>query len=147
VAWLGLGQALAQLRRQTEALAAYQQALAAQQAHGQQHLVIRTLSAMAASALQQGDLVAALQHVEAILSGVDLATTEEIHEPLACALICYQVLQSNGDARADRVLRITWQRLQSQVITIDDEKLRRSFLEKVEVNRTISALNTKAPQG
>jgi tetratricopeptide (TPR) repeat protein len=147
VAWLGLGQALARLRRQGEALAAYQQALAAQQAHGQQHLVIYTLSEMAASALQQGDLTTALQQVEEILASVDLATTEEVHEPLACALICYQVLQRNGDARAERVLRIAWQRLQSQVITIDDEKLRRSFLEKVEVNRTISALYTKAPQG
>ncbi|MFN8495020.1 MAG: tetratricopeptide repeat protein [Caldilineaceae bacterium] len=140
VAWLGLGQALAQLRRQGEALAAYQQALAAQQAYGQQHLVIRTRSEMAASALQQGDLTTALQQVEEILASVDLATTQQIHEPLACALICYQVLQVKEDARAGLVLHIAWQRLQSQAATIDDEALRRSFLENVKVNQSIREL-------
>jgi len=140
MALLGLGQTLALLGRNDEAMAVYQQALAAQQAHGQPQLVIQTLSEMAAVALQQGELAAALHRVNEVLAAVDLATTQEINEPLACALICYQVLQANGDARADAILQIAWQRLQTQAATIDDETLRRSFLERVKVNRTIREL-------
>jgi predicted ATPase len=140
LALLGQGQALALLGRADEAMAAYQQALAAQQAHGQQHLVIRTLSEMAAVALAQGDLAAALSRVEEIWASVDLATTQEIREPLACGLVCYQVLQATGDPRAAPLLESVWQRLQVQAATIGDETLRQSFLEKVKVNRVISQL-------
>jgi uncharacterized protein (DUF2225 family) len=99
--------------------------------------VIQTLSELAALALQQGELPAALQQVEELLSAVDLATIQEISEPLACLLTCYQVLQANADPRAASVLQIAWQRLQSQAATIDEKTLRRSFLEQVPVNRAI----------
>lgn len=116
------------------------QALAMQQALGQQQYVIRSLSAVAAVALQPGELARALQQMDEIMSTVDLAATQQINEPLACALICYQVLQANADPRAEPMLQIAWQRLQSQAATLGDETLRRSFLENVKVNQVISAL-------
>ena len=140
VALLGLGKALALLGRHAEAMAVYQQALATQQALGQQQYVLRSLSALAAVALQQGELAAALQQVNEIIATVDLAATQQINEPLACALICYQVLQANADPRAEPLLQIAWQRLQSQAATIDDETLRQSFLENVQVNQAIRGL-------
>jgi hypothetical protein len=128
---------LALLGRNDEAMGTYQQAIVEQRSLGVQHQVIQTLSELAAFALQQGELATALQRVDEILSSVDLATTQEINEPLACALICYQVLRATGDPRAEPVLEIAWQQLQAQAATIDDETLRRSFLENVKVNRLI----------
>jgi hypothetical protein len=50
------------------------------------------------------------------------------------------VSHATGDPRAEPVLEIAWQRLQAQAATIDDETLRRSFLENVKVNQLIREL-------
>ena len=57
--------------------------------------------------------------------------------PLRIYLTCYQVLQANDDPRADRVLITAYDLLQERAAKIDDELLRRSYLENVAAHREI----------
>ncbi|MDQ3249141.1 MAG: tetratricopeptide repeat protein, partial [Chloroflexota bacterium] len=138
-ATLGMGTALAGCGAWREAQAVYQQALAIQRQLGRQPAVIETLCELARLALAQGLAADALQLVDEILAAGDLATVQGVNEPLLCDLTCYQVLQANGDVRAGGVLVAAYHRLESQAATLDDDRLRQSFLENVPVNQLIVA--------
>lgn len=52
-------------------------------------------------------------------------------------MMCYRMLKEDGDVRAQAVLQRARELLQAQAEGIGDLKLRRSFLERVVVNREI----------
>jgi predicted ATPase/transcriptional regulator with XRE-family HTH domain len=135
----GIGQALATLGAWDEAKIAYEEALAIQRKLGQQPAVVETSCALARLALAQAQVAEAVALVDEILAGRDPDSLPDGNEPLLCALSCYQVLQANGDNRAQPLLRTAYAHLQSQAATIPDADLRRSFLENVAVNRVIWA--------
>jgi len=58
-------------------------------------------------------------------------------EPLRVYLTCYRVLRANEDPRAGEVLSAAHRLLQERAARIDDEQLRRSFLENVAAHREI----------
>ena len=60
-------------------------------------------------------------------------------EPLRVYLTCYQVLQANGDPRAQDVLNTAYTLLQERAANIEDLALRRSYLENVPYHREIVA--------
>jgi hypothetical protein len=64
---------------------------------------------------------------------------EGANEPYWVLLTCYQVLHAGRDPRAGEILEAAHRLLQARAGQIDDEALRRSFLENVAANREIVA--------
>ena len=58
-------------------------------------------------------------------------------EPLRIYLTCYRVLLANGEPSAGKVLGAAHRLLQERAAKIDEEDLRRSFLENVAAHREI----------
>ena len=61
------------------------------------------------------------------------------HDPSRVYLTCWRVLQANGDVRAQAVLEKAYCAIRDIAGQIEDEALRRSFLENVPANREIVA--------
>jgi len=85
----------------------------------------------------QGDLTQAQDCVEQLLSHMESQTLEGIIRPFRVYLTCYRVLKTGGDPRARAVLGKAYNLLQEQASRIDDEEMRRSFLENVPAHREI----------
>ena len=91
--------------------------------------------------LMCGDYSSALALVEDILLYLqEKPQLRDTFEPFRIYLTCYQVLEANGDARAQEVLEKAYSLLQERAATIEDEALHRSYLENVPENREIVAL-------
>ncbi|MCP4536402.1 MAG: tetratricopeptide repeat protein [Chloroflexi bacterium] len=139
---------------------AYHQAMDIRRELGQPNLVIESLAGLARVLLAQDDLTQAQVYVEEILDHLESNTslTSPMHaldgtsEPLLIYLTCYRVLQAvydrggatsseqgTGDQypRARAILQTAYHLLQEQAAKIDDEEIRRSFLENVAAHREI----------
>lgn len=119
------------------AAATYEQVLARYETLANADLVAEPRSGLAAVALAQGDLHAALAQVEVVLDLLAVRPFVGVDEPFAIYLTCYRVLQANHDPRATALLDTAYQRLQEYAGQIGDEPLRRSFLERVPVHREL----------
>jgi tetratricopeptide (TPR) repeat protein len=142
LAWslFALGHALAGLGRLAEAAEAYAQALAAWREGGRLHLTPDPLAGLARVALAQGEHERALAHVGEILAHLeDRPALEGTVEPVRVYLTCYRVLCALGDPRAEGVLDAGYELLQERGAMIEDEDLRRSFLENVPHHRELVA--------
>lgn len=133
-----LGHALTDLGRLPEATDAYQQAFDIRQALEQPKIAMEPLAGLARLALNQGDLNQAQAYVENILRHLEHHDLDGTEEPLRIYLTCYQVLRASQDPRADDILNAARHLLQTWAAEIDDETLRRSFLENVAAHREIS---------
>ena len=141
-----LGHALAGLGQSGEAADAYRRALDLRRELGQHHLAPEPLAGLARVALTREDPSAALAYLEEILSHLETGgpstgsgcSIDGTGEPLRVYLTCYRVLRANQDPRAERVLEEAHNILQARAAKIDDEDLRRSFLENVTANREIA---------
>jgi hypothetical protein len=58
-------------------------------------------------------------------------------EPFVVYWTCVCVLEAAGDPRAQTVLATAYQQLQETASQLEDERLRRSFLENVAVNHKL----------
>jgi predicted ATPase/class 3 adenylate cyclase len=135
-----LGHALAGLPQLAEAVDAYRQALVLWLELGAPHMSPDPLAGLARVALARGKMVQALAHVEEILSYLEAhPTLDGTEEPLRVYLTCYRVLRANGDPRARSILDAAHSLLQEWVAKIEDQALRRSFLENVAAHREIIA--------
>ena len=135
-----LGHALAGLGRQADAAGAYRRALALRRDLGQSHLLPEPLAGLARVAEACGDRAGALAHVEEILCCLE--TYPELYgtwEPLRVYLTCYRVLRAGEDPRAEEILDAAYRLLQERAARIEDERLRRSYLENVAAHREIIA--------
>jgi predicted ATPase len=127
-----LGHALAGLEEWDRAADAYRQALDIWRERGQHKKTMESLAGLACVALAQGNTAQAQATVEEILGYLE--TNPALHgaeEPLWVYFVCYQVLQANGDPRAQEVLSAGHSLLQERADEIDDGSLRRSYLENV----------------
>ena len=97
------------------------------------------MAGLAHLCLEQGDLAGAVTHVEEIL-GIWDGTAGPFGAKPALELYrdCYRVLQAAGDPRAKDVLREAYSLLQESAAKIDDDRLRRSYLENVTTNLEIA---------
>lgn len=136
---IDLGHVLTSLGRLDEAAAIYRQAMDLRRALGQECLVIENLSGLAAVILAQGHTSQALAHVEEILAYLETHTLDAADVPSRVYMTCYRVLQANGDPRAETILTTAYRLLQERAARIEEEALRRSFLENVAVHREIVA--------
>jgi len=135
----GLGQALEGLDRLREAADAYQEALILRRSMREPHLATEPLAGLARMSLAQGDLPQARAYVEEILDYLETGKLVVVWgaEPGLVYLTCYRVLEANGDARAQGILREAHRFVQERAAKISDEGERRSYLENVAVHREI----------
>jgi tetratricopeptide (TPR) repeat protein len=135
-----LGHALTGLGDWTGAAGAYRQALDLRKGVGQLYLVAEPLAGLARAAQAQGEPAQAFAHADEILRCLeDYPKLEGTMEPLRIYLTCYQALRAHEDPRADDVLHAAHSLLQERAHKIDDEALRRSYLENVAAHREIVA--------
>jgi tetratricopeptide (TPR) repeat protein len=131
------GHALSGLGDAEGATAAYQQALLRYRQSGFLNPPMEALAGLARVALEQRDPAQALLHVEEILDHLQAHTLDGTYEPFRIYLTCVRVLQAHEDARAAGVLRTAHTLLQERAAGIEDERLRRSFLENVPAHQEL----------
>lgn len=126
--------------RLAEAEAAYVRTWELRQDLNQLHHAIDARAGLAHVALAREDWVAAHEHVAAILSYADAhPALEGVEDTSWVYLACYRVLAATQDARAAEVLANAYAYVQTQAAKIEDDALRRSFLENVAVHRELLA--------
>lgn len=135
-----LGHVLTCLRRFTEAITAYQQALAGWQQLAAPQPIWRVQAGLAEIALLQGLPTTALAYVEEILAALPHAAIHANHDPIYVYWICYRVLTANRDIRAPALLQAGHTLLQNYAAKIADAHLRSSFLQNIPVNRELIVL-------
>ena len=133
------GHGLAGLARWEEAAAVYRQSYNLLRAIDRPSFGIETLAGLARISLAQGDVAAALEHIEQILAELAVEDREYYEEPLRIDLTCYQVLRAANDPRAYAVLERAHAQLQEQAARITDEAMRHAFLHNVPYHREIAA--------
>jgi tetratricopeptide (TPR) repeat protein len=138
-AWalLLIGHAQAALGRPVEATAAYQGALQRYRALGRAALAAEPRAGLARLALARGDLAAAQEQVEAMLPVLAEGPPLGLLEPFDDYLTAYRILAATGDPRASGVLRAGRRLLQAYAERIEDDAIRRSFLEDVATHREL----------
>jgi predicted ATPase/class 3 adenylate cyclase len=129
----GLGQLL------EEATEAYWQGLTIRRGLGEENMAMETLAGLARVCLAQGDVVQAREHVDEVLCYLETGSLDGTYEPFRVYLTCYRVLEADGDARAGEVLATAYDLLQERAAKIEDEEMRRSFLENVDAHRELVA--------
>jgi len=132
-----LGHALAGLGRLKEAAESYRQALGLWRESDQQGLAMAPLAGLVKVSLAEGDLVQAQAQAEEIMRYWESKTLTSTGEPFRVYLACYQALCANEDPRAQVMLDEAHSLLQEQAARINDEELRRSFLEDAPIHREI----------
>lgn len=126
-----LGQALETIGDLDEAIASYVEALALRRQLGERNRSMECLAGLARAALARGAAGQALALVEEILVHLQTYTLEGVNDPFAIRLGCYRILRAQDDPRAVGILASTAVLLQEQADRIEDEALRRSFLDAV----------------
>ena len=134
-----LGHALAGLGRLAEAAGAYREALSLRREVGQHNLAMEALAGMARVFLAQGDGARARSCAEEILDYVENNTLDGTDEPFHVYLTCYRALCACQDPRAEQVLLVAYNRLQTLAGGIEEQGLRRVFLQNVASHREIVA--------
>ncbi len=124
----------------SEAQAAYARVLTLREDLDQPHRMVEAQAGLASIAWAQEDWERARPYIEAALFYMDEhPALDSVEEPCWVYLTCYQTLASMRDARAAEVLVKAYNYLQSKAVKIEDDALRRSFLENVAVHRAVLA--------
>lgn len=127
-----LGHALTGLGDLPEAKAAYQDALELNECMELSNLCCEPIAGLAQIGLLESDLVAAEQSAKEILAHLEKGgTLERIDHPNFVRVVCYKVLAALADPGAGAFLEEMHASLQDQAERIQDEALRRSFLNNV----------------
>ena len=135
-----LGHALLAMKLADQAGDAYRLAMALRQECGEHHRAAESQAGLAAALLAQGDISLALAEVEAVLAYLANQPLTGIIEPARVYLTCYRVLQASQDLRATEVLLTAHRLMQARAAAIEDERLRRSYLDNIPAHEAIVGL-------
>jgi predicted ATPase/DNA-binding SARP family transcriptional activator/class 3 adenylate cyclase len=140
VALVGAGLLRAELGQFAQAAALYHRALRRMRVW-QPHVAPEPLAGLARIAMAQGDTVGAMSYVEESLPHLERCPTPLCtFDAFGVHLTCYRVLSAVSDPRADTILEQAYRMLEQRAAQIDDEVLRRSYLENVPANRELIAV-------
>ena len=89
--------------------------------------------------MADGDLAQAQRYTAELLTDLEEHPWPGVFLSFRPHLVCYRVLRASGDPRADEILEQAYYMLQERAAQIEEEALRRSYLENVAVNREIVA--------
>lgn len=102
------------------------------------HMALEPIAGLAAVEFADGQVEAAMAHVETILSRLDAGSSlDGTDEPLRIRLTCYRVLQATQDARAPALLNEAYSELQSRAAKIDNAMARDRFLNGISHHKAI----------
>jgi predicted ATPase/class 3 adenylate cyclase len=133
-----LGHALTGLGDLAKAAEAYREALEIRRRMSQPHLAVELLAGLGHISVIQGDLASAVDLAEEAWGYLkDHPAPCGTEEPFLAHLVCYSILRTNEDPRADEILGAAYHLLQERAIKIDDPELRHSFLQNVPTQREI----------
>jgi hypothetical protein len=121
----------------TKAATSYRQGLDLRTEMGERHLAMESMAGLARVSLAQNDLPLAQSQVEEILVYLETDTLEGTEEPIWIYLTCYRALHANQDPRAEDILTTAYDLLSEWAAKIEDDELRRSYLENVAFHREI----------
>lgn len=119
------------------AMGVHQRALSLFQTLEQEQLALESLAGLAEINLEQGKLDKALDTVKPVLDYLQRGRLEGMYNLFRVYLTGYRVLAAVGDGRAEALGQSACRLLQERAGQIEDERLRRSFLENVAVHREI----------
>jgi hypothetical protein len=92
---------------------------------------MEALAGLTRLALAGGEPSQAMVYANEILEHLETHSLDGTYEPFRIYWTCYRVLKATNDARAAEVLRTACRLLQERAAGIEDDGLRRSFLEGV----------------
>jgi len=124
----------------SKALEAYQKAaegFASIPRHGER---FAALAGIARLELQQDRAEAAMQTITPILQSENKSHLRYANERFWIGLTCVQVLQANGEAKAELLLRALGEQLQKRAQRIKETPLKKSFLEQVYAHSELQRL-------
>jgi DNA-binding SARP family transcriptional activator len=133
------GRVLAQQGYHDEAAQAYREALSVRQRGRWPGMRAEPRAGLAELVLATDGPASALAEIEGLLPYLEADNLTGALDPLRVHLICYRVLQEAQDPRSRQVLAKAHEILLARADSIDDEGLRRAYLEAVAVNREIAA--------
>jgi tetratricopeptide (TPR) repeat protein len=136
LAWAHVGRAQGAAGAWTQALAAFEQALALYEAVGGENGTRATIADMAEAHLECGDRQQALPLVEQVLR--DSEEGDEQDGEIRIALICHRVFEAAQDPRADRMLARAHDALQALAARIGDATVRARMLDKIPAHRAVA---------
>lgn len=123
-----LGHALAALDKPEEAIDHYEHVVMQYASLHQSHLALDALAGLARVAMQQDNLVHALEYVSMILTHMQTESLDGTSEPFRIALSCYQVLHACDDSRAHNVFANAYNDLYAQAERIENDERKQLFL-------------------
>ncbi len=132
-----LGRAQRGLRRWEDAQDNLRQARALFQNAGQAGRALECQIELAGVLLERGEAARAVAEINEVLPLLRSGAAASMEEPLQAYWTCYQALRAVNDGRAVRVLEVAYQVLQERAGRIQDQKLRRTFLENMPIHRAI----------
>jgi class 3 adenylate cyclase/tetratricopeptide (TPR) repeat protein len=133
-----VGHTLVRLDQLETAGESYRQALDLRQSLGQDNLAMEPLSGLARISLGRGELAAAQKDVDDILNVLEQGNSlHGAREPIRIYLTCFKVLQANGDPRARRILRSSYDSLQKRAGRLPNDEARHIFLNNVPWHREL----------
>lgn len=141
---LCLGYSLLSLKRKNAAKTAFEESVHIRRSLNQPSLMIGALAGLAAAYLALGMVEQALEQVEEILSSIKSHSLTGNKDPLRIFLICYHTLKTNGDPRAAEIIQRAYKQLKVQADMIEDDYLRKTFLETIRTNREIVEIHQEA---
>jgi tetratricopeptide (TPR) repeat protein len=101
-------------------------------------VTVEARTGLAEALMSQGKRSAALAEAEMIFRFLMTQALESHMEPLLIPLVCGRVFAAHDDPRAAEALTVGYREMMKRAATIDDEELRRSYLENVETNRELA---------
>jgi tetratricopeptide (TPR) repeat protein len=145
-----LGRILEGLGALEEAESAYADAFSFRRTQAQQYLTIDNLAGLGRIALLRGDLTQAREVVARILAHIATYGVVGVESPLSAYLVCVRILDACGEERqAQSVLEQGYALLMERAGQLNDEALRRSFLEQVSAHRELLEMweDWQSPKG
>ncbi|HZY43114.1 MAG TPA: tetratricopeptide repeat protein, partial [Anaerolineae bacterium] len=133
------GHALIGLGKPIEAAEAYERALNLRRELGQRNLEFEALAGLARASYAQHKFDEARTHIESILLYLTDGSLDGTDEPIRVYLTCYTVLKAARDPRTEKTLITAYNILQERAERIQDDGIRRSFLENVPAHRELIA--------
>jgi adenylate cyclase len=137
----GLAFPLEGLGRLDDAAVSFQKALTIQQELNHLTGIADVRAGLARIALAKNDIAQAVSHIDAIWSLLESGQFKDSDEPAHIYLTAYRVLTANQDPRAAQVLQWGVDFLNTRADNLQDEELRRSYLENVVHNRDLITLS------
>jgi hypothetical protein len=101
---------------------------------------METNATLAAVLLDAGKTEQALAAVEPLLPGLTSPALQGAREPFRTRWNCYRVLAATGDTRAAGLLAAAAADLRGEAQRIDNDALRRSFLERIPAHVAIMSV-------